>query len=145
MDDDKPVDATIRPVLPSRAAIPAPDVPRTGKNPEWDDAPGGPVDVPQFHNPQLTALEMFSAARKKETPVTRRTKRERKMTGSPKPDARRSAAARDAWKKRRANLGNPSPASKDELAVLMQMMILMEKLPAPKRKAVLTILHGLTS
>lgn len=57
----------------------------------------------------------------------------------------RSAAATQAWKTRRARLGNASPASRDELGVLVQMMTLMERLPAGKRPAVLKILQGLVS
>lgn len=156
MDDDKPVDATIRPALPSRAAIPAPADPWAGKDPEWDDAPGGPVDTPQFHNPQLAALEMFSAARKKETPV----KRTKRVYGdihpkTKKPDARRSAAARDAWKTRRKNakveaayesgpvlitLALASKLTDEELGGFRVAVEMLQKLPASSRKLVLDAL-----
>jgi len=129
-DDDTPV---IRPVLPSRASGPP--------APMWQEA-GAVANERQSQDPQRFPL----------SPKPERTK----PVTQPKKDPRRSAAAREAWKKRRhaaavnryvakaQRAGRPA-VPVDELGVLMQISALLEPLPAAKRKAVLTILQGLTS
>jgi len=124
-DDDTPV---IRPVLPSRANTPATETP------------------PRF---DLAAQVRTLGADSLLPPEPERTEPVKKS----KKDPRRSAAAREVWKKRRTRSGGrifdrvvePSPASPDELGVLMQISALLEPLPATKRKVVLTILQGLVS
>lgn len=113
-DDDRPVDPTIRPVLPSRVPAPERALPQAPKNSS-------------------------------------------KKVTEPK-DARRSAAAKEAWKKRRKNAKRPMALvtphsgksqvhgdSYNELGVLMRITALLEPLPAAKRKAILTVLQGLVS
>lgn len=148
MDDDKPVDATIRPVLPSRAAIPAPEFDPLREFHEGvikgTVDPGPSLDLP-----------------KKETPVKKRATRKLPGLAPPynkqakKPDARRSAAARDAWKTRRKNAKTevsyePGPvlialalASKltdEELGGFRVAVEMLQKLPANSRKLVLDAL-----
>jgi len=117
-DDDTPV---IRPVLPSRAGTPPAETP------------------PRF---DLAAQVRTLGADSLLPPKPERTEPVKKS----KKDPRRSAAAREAWKKRRkADTATGHEVHRDELGVLMQVLKLMEPLPAAKRKAVLTILQGLVS
>jgi len=123
-DDDTPV---IRPVLPSRASAPPAETP-----PRFDLAA-------QVRT--LGADSLLPSKPERTEPVKKSKK-----------DPRRSAAAREAWKKRRKTgarvfTGGPvdHAVHRDELGVLMQISALLEPLPAAKRKAVLTILQGLTS
>ena len=126
-DDDTPV---IRPVLPSRASAPP--------TPMWQEA-GAVANERQAQDPQAFPLP----SKPERTEPVKKSKK----------DPRRSAAAREVWKKRRTRSGGrifdrvvePSPASPDELGVLMQISALLEPLPATKRKVVLTILQGLVS
>jgi len=133
-DDDTPV---IRPVLPSRASGPP--------APMWQEA--GAV----ANERQSQDLQRF--------PLSPKPERTKPVT-QPKKDPRRSAAAREAWKRRRKNVTerpirkHPALAAPykgghnvgyDELGVLIKIGELLEPLPAAKRKAVLTILQGLMS
>jgi hypothetical protein len=137
-DDDRPVDPTIRPVLPSR--VPAPE----------RALPQAPMYMPRE---MLTEPNVPMPPQ----PENPRVKNSSKKVTEPK-DARRSAAAKEAWKKRRKNAKRPMALvtphsgksqvhgdSCNELGVLMRITALLEPLPAAKRKAILTVLQGLVS
>ena len=123
-DDDTPV---IRPVLPSRAHV-------TQLSAGLPDPSTGLPPLPQPEKPDVPNHQkaVRSASVRRRNPSIK--------------DPRRSAAAREAWKKRR-KVDTPvgHEVHRDELGVLMQISALLEPLPAAKRKAVLTILQGLTS
>ena len=119
MDDDQPVDAAIRPVLPSRA---------------------GAESVPAF----LIQPPPGTEPRKGRRPPQRR-----KEISVKKPKrSKRSAAASVAWKTRRENMKTALQAAMPEVDPLHPLLRLLEvfrDIPADKRAHAITILQGLLS
>ena len=133
-DDNKPIDASIRPVLPSRQGAPAPE-------PMWSD-PVVPVSSKPMRN--------IAIGRKKSRgPIIGE-----KPVKKPK-DKKRSTIAKAAWQTRRKNAKGavayaPGPvlvalelASKlthEELGGFMTAVAMLQHLPTASRKLVLDAL-----
>ena len=121
MSDEKPVDAAIRPVLPSRKGTPVP---------QFDLA--AQVDA-------LGADSLLPGYPKTPSNVVHRP-RKPKEPGIKKPDARRSAAAREAWKKRRSAVQHHGGKLTPELYRMLGELL---ELDVEARKVLLKVLGAL--
>ena len=120
MDDDRPVDAAIRPVLPSR---------RDMSTPSWQDA-GAVANARAAQDPKAFPLPPKPARTRKEKPVKK-----------PK-DKKRSTIAKAAWQTRRKNAAK-TPIETDFVKVVLQCTQLLNHLPLPEHKRALSIMTGL--